>query len=271
MTIELTAAKGRAGGVEFTALTTTAHVTERGVDLQPFSLGVFGGRLDGAVKVDAGGSEPALSVQGKVTGIDMAAVAEYSGEEGAITGRLGGTMSLSGKGADPSVALATATGEGTVAITDGTMPRLHLVREIVLAFGKPAPQQTAGSGEAFSRLGASFRLGGGIVRFTDLSFDSPDVALKGSGTLALAGSTLDVTGRAMLSKELTAQAGRDLVRYTAEDGRVTVPATVSGSVSDPRVRVNVGDLAKRALTNEATSQLKKQTDSLLKGLLKKKP
>jgi len=105
-----------------------------------------------------------------------------------------------------------------------------------------------------------------MVRFSSLSFASPDVDVEGSGTLNLSAGAIDVTGRARLSEALTAQAGRDLVRYTADANRVTVPVTVTGPMSSPQVRVDAGALLRRAAENEVKSQIKKGTEGLLDRL-----
>lgn len=271
LTLDLTAAKGRAGGVDFRDLKAVMRVTEKDIVIEPFGLGVFGGRLDAKAHVSLSSDTPELSIDGKVSGIDMAAVSAFAGQAQAITGRLGGTVQLTGAGADPSVALETARGKADFAITDGVMPNLHLVRAIILAFGKPAPQQSD-AGDAFSRIAASTQLAGGVLQLSSLTFESPDVSLAGTGTLSLTASSVDVAGKAMLSEALTKQAGTDLVRFTAENNRVTVPVTVTGSIAAPKVGVNVGDIARRAATNEAKTQIKKQTDSLLNRFTgRKKP
>jgi hypothetical protein len=110
------------------------------------------------------------------------------------------------------------------------------------------------------------------VRFSTLSFASTDVDVDGSGTLNLSAGAIDVAGHARLSEALTAQAGRDLVRYTAEANRVTVPVTVTGPVSAPRVTVDAGAVLRRAAENEIKSQIKKQTEGLFDRLRgRKKP
>lgn len=272
LTLDLKAAKGRAAGVAFTDLDTIVRVTGNHIALEPLSLGLFGGRIDGLATIDISGREPALVVKGRLGNVDMAAVSVFAGQPGSVTGKLGGTIALSGTGTDPAAAIAKATGSGALAITGGSMPNLHLVRAIVLAFGKPAAVQPAGA-DAFSRLSANMQLANNVIRLTDIDFQSRDVDLKGGGTLALAGSRLNVKAAAMLSEELTAQAGRDLIRYAADEGQVTVPVLVTGTVSHPAIRIDVADLLRRAATNEIKGQLKKQTDSLLDRLIgkKKKP
>ena len=271
MTFDVTAAKGRAGGVQFDNLETTIHATPTAVQLSPFGLGAFGGRVDGKANVDASKAQPVLVVDAKFSGIDMRAVGAYAGQPEAISGRLAGELQVSGAGSEPAAALANATGRGALSITDGAIPNLHLVRTIVLAFGKPASGSAAG-GDRFTRIAVTMQLANNVVRFSTLTFASPDVDVDGSGTLNLSAGAVDVAGKARLSEALTAQAGRDLVRYTADGNRVTVPVTVSGPVSAPRVNVDAGAVLRRAAENEVKSQIKKRTEGLLDRLKgRKKP
>ena len=271
MTFDVTAAKGRAGGVQFDNLKSTIHATANAVRMAPFGIGVFGGRVDGNVNVDTSTPEPRLALDAKLSGIDMRAVAAYAGQAEAISGRLAGELNVSGTGSDPTAALAKAAGRGAFRITDGVIPNLHLVRTIVLAFGKPAPGAADGA-DRFTSIAATMQLASNVVRFSTLSLASPDVDVDGSGSLNLSAGAIDVAGRARLSEALTAQAGRDLVRYTADANRVTVPVTVTGPISSPQVRVDTGAVLRRAAENEVKSQLKKQTDSLFERFRgKKKP
>ena len=271
MTFEVTAAKGRAGGVQFDNLKTTIHATAHAVQMAPFGLGVFAGRVDGKVDVNTSKAEPVLALDAKFAGIDMRAVTAFAGQPEAISGRLAGELHVSGAGSEPTAALGNAAGRGAFRITDGAIPNLHLVRTIVLAFGKPA-SDASGGGDRFTSIAATMELANSVVRFSSLSFASPDVDVDGSGTLNLSAGAIDVSGRARLSEALTAQAGRDLVRYTADANRVTVPVTVTGQMTSPQVRVDAGAVLRRAAENEVKSQLKKQTEGLLDRFRgKKKP
>ena len=271
LTFDVTAAKGRAGGVEFDNLKTTIHATANAVQMAPFGLGVFAGRVDGKARLDTSKPEPLLALNAKFSGIDMRAVVAHAGQAEAISGRLAGELNVSGGGSEPTAALANATGRGAFRITDGAIPNLHLVRTIVLAFGKPTPGSADGV-DRFTSIAATMQLANSVVRFSTLRFASPDVDVDGSGTLNLSAGAIDVAGRARLSEALTAQAGRDLVRYTADANRVTVPVTVTGQVSSPQVRVDAGAVLRRAAENEVKSQIKKGTAGLLDRLkIKKKP
>jgi hypothetical protein len=66
----------------------------------------------------------------------------------------------------------------------------------------------------------------------------------------------------VLSEELTAQAGVDLRRYAQEDGRVMVPAVITGTLSEPRVAVDLAAAMNRALQNEVQRQLRGLIDRM---------
>ncbi len=68
----------------------------------------------------------------------------------------------------------------------------------------------------------------------------------------------------MLSRELTAQAGTDLRRYAQEDGRVVVPATITGTLAAPAVSIDVAAAVNRALQNEAKRKLKGFLDRIIR-------
>jgi len=72
-----------------------------------------------------------------------------------------------------------------------------------------------------------------------------------------------------LSDDLSKQAGQDLVRYTQQGGRVTLPVTITGSAHAPHVMIDVAAVAKRAVTNRAQDEAQKALKKGLGGLFKK--
>jgi hypothetical protein len=141
-----------------------------------------------------------------------------------------------------------------------------MVRSIVLAFGKPTGAPPPGSGSAFTRLGGDFNLQNGLLRSDNLAMHSRDFDLAGRSTLAVPGGALDAVADVTLSAELTSQSGTDLRRYAQENGRVVVPARVSGTIGQPSVALDVTAAARRAFENE----LKRKARGLFEGLFKKK-
>jgi uncharacterized protein involved in outer membrane biogenesis len=264
--MSLNAPAGRFATHSFRNLTTTADIVPGRLALAPLSLEIFGGALDGRLDADTGRQVPQLRLTGKIDGVDVAELMKASGSAGSITGRLAGTVSLSATGTDAATLMRAARGTVTAAITQGTMPHLDMVRTVVLAFGKPSGAPAQGSGTAFSRLAGTFALTNGTLTSENLAFASRDFDMHGRGALEMASGAVDARADVVLSEELTAQAGTDLRRYAQQDGRVTVPATVGGTLGEPRVSIDTAGAAQRALTNE----LKRRATSMLGGLFKKK-
>ena len=264
--VKIAAPETRFGSYVFRNLSTTMDVAPGRTLLDALSLEMFGGTFKGRLDADTHGGAPALRLTGSIAGLDVASLLKGSGSPGGITGRLGGTVSLAASGADGAALMRTARGTIQAIVTDGTMPRLDLVRTVVLAFGKPAGAPAEGSGTAFDRLGGTFALSNGTLRTETLALASRDFDTAGRGSLAIDSGAVDARAEVVLSPELTAQAGTDLRRYAQEDGRVRVPTTVTGTLDRPRVSVDVAAAARRAIGNE----IQRRATSFFEGLFKKK-
>jgi uncharacterized protein involved in outer membrane biogenesis len=249
-----------------------ARITADKMALEPIGFKVFGGRYDGSL-VFTLGAVPAFRLNATLAGIDMAAATAFAGSPGTITGRLSGKLNLSGRGMTASSVINGARGTARVDIVDGIVKNLGLVRSVIVATSGRADGAFAGSGardEAFTRLGATLTVAGGTASTEDLRFESKDLLLAAAGTVRPDGSSINLRGQVLLSDELSKQAGRDLVRYTQQGGRVTLPATITGSAAAPQVRIDVADMAKRAVTNRANEEVQKALKKGLDGLFKKR-
>ena len=270
---------GRAttGGLALSDVAGAAIVTPDAVRFDPLTLGVFGGRYEGTLRLALGGA-PQFEWRAKVTGVDTAALMAFAAASGTITGTLAGTIELDGEGVAVEQALRTAQGRSRVDITDGSIAGLQLVRTLVTATSgrggtlasAQAAVETRGTpgGERFSRLGATLRLDRGVMTTSDFSLASTDVDLAAAGTLRLATMATDFAGRARLSESLSKQAGTDLYRYAQEGGRVTLPVTVTGPIDRLAVRVDIGAAATRAIRNRAADEAKKAIERNLPGGLR---
>jgi hypothetical protein len=203
----------------------------------------------------------------------MATAAAFAGSPGTITGRLSGKLNLSGRGMDAASVMKGTHGTARVDIVDGVIKNLGLIRSVIVATSGRADVAGAGGGsrdEPFKTLGATLTLAGGTASTENLRLESKDLLLAAGGTVRPDGTSINLRGQVQLSDELSKHAGRDLVRYTQQEGRVTLPATITGSAAAPQVRIDVADVAKRALTNRATEEAQKAIQKGLHGLFKKK-
>jgi len=256
----ITAAQATAAGVQATNFATDLTRDGDSVTLKPLKMELFGGRYEGAIAARLG-QQLSARLESKIAALDVAKLAAFGGAEDTITGRLSGAGTFTGSGGDFAQLLHDARGSGTATIVDGTIRRLHLVRTVILFFGRPAPDAGAGT-DAFDRLDVGFTLANRVLRADPFTFHSDDADMAGTGTLNLNTDALDGRVDVTLSEALSAQGGTDLIRYTREGNRVVLPAAIGGTLEMPRLTIDVGAAATRGLKNEAGRRLKGLLDSL---------
>jgi uncharacterized protein involved in outer membrane biogenesis len=270
--VSLEADRASIGELTLEKLSGRARVTPEGVTLEPIAFGLFGGRYEGTLALSLGAT-PDFHLKATLTNVDVAAATRFAGSPDTITGRLSGQIDLTGRGTSAPAVLQTARGRARVDITNGTVKNLGLVQTVVVATSmrSGAANQMADRSrdEPFSRLGATLTVAGGSASTQDLQLESKDLLLAAAGAVRLDGRAVNLVGRVQLSDALSQQAGRDLVRYTQEQGRVTLPATITGPASNLQVRIDVADMAKRAITNRASEEVQKALKNGLGGLIKK--
>lgn len=253
--MDITAERATFGTLALDAVKGRARLTDEQLAITDMGFGVFEGHYTGAVTLGLA-STPVFQLKGTLADVSMDALTAWAGVPDAVTGRLAAAVDATAVGTTADAVIEHTTGTARVDVTQGTVKGLALVRTIVVASSMRAgaAAATGGGSEAFSRLGATFNLGKGVARTKNLTFESNDVSLEGAGQVGLDGSNIDLAGRVRLSEALTQQAGRDLVRYTQEGGRVTVPVTISGSAGALMVRLETADVLRRAITNRAIEE-----------------
>jgi uncharacterized protein involved in outer membrane biogenesis len=272
--LTLEAPKAAIGGMTIDKLAGRARVKPDAILVDPISFGLFGGTYAGTLAANLAGRAPAFRWTAALTNVDVAAASAFAGTPGVVTGRLSGKIDLIGSGADAATAIKTVRGTARIDVVDGIVKKLGLVRNVVIATsmreGSTKQAMAGGStDEPFTRLGATLRLANGLAATDDMRFESKDLLLTAAGNVRLDATSVNLAGRVQLSDELTKQAGSDLARYTAEQGRVTLPATITGPADNLSVKIDVADMAKRAITNRATEEVEKQLKKGLGSILRR--
>jgi uncharacterized protein involved in outer membrane biogenesis len=266
LTLTLEASRATLGAMALERLAGRARVTDGMFTVEPLTFALFGGRYEGTMALSLGDS-PDLRLTATVAGVDVAQATAFAGSPNTITGTLSGRLNVTGRGLEAAALTKTSRGTVRVDIRDGIVRNLGLLRAVVLATSMRAESQqqmTGGSkDEPFSLVGATLRIGNGTASTDDLVFESPDLTMTAAGSIALDGSRVDLTGKLQLSEALSQQAGRDLQRYTQEQGRVTLPVSVTGSAGNLAARIDLADAAGRAIKNRATEEIQK---GIKKGL-----
>jgi hypothetical protein len=262
-TIDVTAKSGTLAGAAFSDLSTRVEMRGPTLTLAPIQAGLFGGRLEGRVERTAG-TPSRVQITGSLAGADATHVLEWLGQApGLLTGRISADVQLMAVGDVASASALRGTARATLG--NGTIKGLSLVRNAVVSFaGRTERGNTAGS-DRYDRIAGLFMLDEGGIHCRDLALASPDLDLRGSGRIALPSGGLDFDVQCMLSPKLSAEAGRDLYRYTHEGDRIVLPMSIGGRLGEPSVSIDAGKAMQRAIRNK----VQEEAGSILDRLLKK--
>jgi AsmA protein len=183
---------------------------------------------------------------------------------GALEGSGSATLAVEGRADAPAIAKALE-GQASVEIRDGALKSVGLLRQVASTLEKAGGRGIGKDETPFETMAASFALKDGLARTDDLRVRSADLDLDGQGAIDLAGPLrLDV--RTAFSPEssamLVARTPQLKIRV-GEDGRLTIPMKLRGTIESPRVEIDVDKLLEEGLRD----QLREKKQGLLKRLL----
>ena len=123
--------------------------------------------------------------------------------------------------------------------------------------GKPVDMKASQSdATVFKSLTANVTVTNGIARNEDLVLDGANLRATGRGSADLANEALDYRLQVTLAED-------------AQRRGTTVPVLVSGSFTNPKFRVDAGEMLKQEAGKQIEKQLQKGLEDLLKGKKRK--
>jgi hypothetical protein len=264
----VTADRGRLVGVEITKLASDVRIAGGDLRFEGASFDVHGGKARGDVVVGTYGAKP-FRVAGHVDGVAVAPLVTDVAPDakGGVSGTASLDLDVSGDAAGRPI-LRTLRGDAKLAVRDGKLETFGMLAQ-VRAVLEMAGGRVIGKDETpFERLTASAAIADGTARTQDLQFRSPDLDLDGGGTVDLEGP-IKLQVLASFSREATA----DLLQRTpqlkirvGQDGRLTVPLALRGTMFHPQVKLDLDRVLQEGLRQQVKDLGAK---SLLKKLLGK--
>ncbi len=261
--------RGQALGYDVSKLDGAIDIKGTVLTARPLAFDLYGGRYESTLELDLATNRIALVHDASLSGTSVGKLVELFGNAGAATGAMGLTMQVRGAGKDFQAAARHVSGAAKVRITEGTIAGLDVIRQAFTLLGTAPLEGT--QGERFEWIAASLGVASGTLSTDDFVLHSPDFDLTGR-------LRVDVDGRLsgdadlMLSDVLSAEAqgkNRDL-KLAFEGGRVTLPVTIAGTLTNPRVLPDISDALRRAARNRAGAEVdkakKKAGDELKRGL-----
>jgi hypothetical protein len=256
VTARLSVDRGQALGYEVSKLAGAIDLKGTTLTARPLAFDLYGGRYESTLELDLATNRIALAHDAALDGASVGKLVELFGNAGAATGALGLTMQVRGAGKDFESAARHVSGTAKVRISDGTIAGLDVIRQAFTLLGTSPVEGT--QGERFEWITASLAVSGGALSTDDFVLHSPDFDLNGRLGMDPDGR-LSGNAELMLSDALSKQAqsrNRDL-KLAFEDGRVTLPVSIAGTLTSPRVLPDISDALRRAARNRATAEVNK--------------
>lgn len=236
--------------------------------MHPISAGLFGGSYEGDVRIDASGTDPVLSVNERVSDVDLGSLARAMFEQENVTGSINGTFTLTGQGADLSQVQRTLRGNMSFELLDGTYEGKDLWYELRRAralFKKeepPEPQLPARTRFSAVKLAGPVREG--VFTSEDLFAELPFMQLTGKGSVNLVAGEIDYRLSARVFEKPEFAGG--MTEEELEDfTRAVIPLRITGPVADPSIKPDVEEM----LRKEVEKKVKDKLEDKLKDLLKR--
>jgi len=250
----------RAAGIDLRNLAMTLRSGDGRVDVTRLAAALYGGTLAGNASLATSG-RAALKMQ--LNDVDVGRALREFAQREILDGSGSVAIDVTGTGKTMPALERSLAGSARIALRDGAILGIDLDKvlqkvesTIAAVRGGPALESRAGGGErtAFSSLDASFAIREGVARSDDLDLRSPLLRAGGKGSIDLPEQTVDYLLRVSLVDTLAGQGG---AARSALRG-VTIPVRVSGPLASLSYRVEVENLAREALKQEAKKQIEER-------------
>jgi len=233
--------------------------------IYPIKADFYEGSYDGDVKIDVAASTPVISFNEKIDSVNVAGLARALFDAENITGTINGAFNLTGRGDDTEQMLRSLSGKMSIELKDGTFEGTDVWYELrrarALIKGLEAPQPVLPPRTRFSSVSATGVVTGGVMRNNDLFVELPFMQLKGAGQVDLVAATVayDLVARVFARPELLQDVTEDeLNDFT----RAEIPLKVSGSLTSPSIKPDVGKLLRKQVEEKIKDELMERLKDL---------
>lgn len=246
------------GNMEFENVVLGLNAANGRLRLNPVTSGLLGGTYSGDVRIDASGKTPVLSVDEKIEGVNLAALAKAMFDQDNITGAITGSFTLTGRGQDMDAVQRSLAGNMAFELSDGSFEGtdiwFELRRARALLKQETLPKQELPARTRFSSVKATGVVKDGVMQNDDLFAELPFMQLKGSGSVDLAAATVNygLTARVLKKPDsMTGMTEAELNDFT----EAVIPLKITGPLTSPSVKPDVAGLVRKRVEETLKGKL----------------
>jgi len=241
------------------------------VNINPLSVKLYQGSMNGSLSVNAQGT-PSIAIIQNLSGVDVAPLIKDAANLEMLEGKGNIGVNLAARGNTVSAMKKALNGSVSVNLANGAIKGINLAKLVqgVQNISKDTRAQTLGVDKSekteFSEFKANFKVRNGVAHNDDLAVKSTVLRLSGNGDIDIGHDSLNYDAKAALAK--------------TEQGRTaTLPVNVSGPFDAIKFRVDYGallaDVAKQRIDEkkervkeDAKAKMQEELKKGLKGLFK---
>jgi len=231
----------------------------------PISSELFGGRYSGDVRIDVSGATPALAMNEKIVGVDLARLARAMFDQDNITGAIDGSFVLAGKGADIAAIQRDLSGDMSIELSDGAFVGTDIWYELrrarALLKGEAAPSAVLPAKTDFNSLRMTGVVANGVLSSDDLFAELPFMQLTGRGSIDIPAGTVNyaMNARILERPEFFQDAtSEELDEFT----EAVIPLKITGPIDSPSIKPDLEKLLKKQVEDEIKDLLKEKLEGL---------
>jgi len=232
-----------AGSVPFKEFAFRVKLDEGVLSLDPFAFEMPQGRLSGQARIDARKDIPAVHIDVRIKDIQLEQLkSKKPGASAPLVGLMQARAVIDGSGDSVHQVMSDANGHFTVILPDGQITSAFAELTGINVSKGLGLLLTESDQKAPIRCGvAQFKIDDGLMNAENITFDTQDVLIKGSGNINL--------GPEELHLEIKGEPKK--VRFT----RLRTPIEIHGHLADPSFGVNVASTVKQGAVAAALGTL----------------
>jgi AsmA protein len=263
---------GRAllSGLEFTNLELGLRSSGGKLRLHPVAAELYDGTYSGDVRIDASQDVPSISVNEKLSGVNLASLAKSMFDQENISGTIDGSFALQGAGRNLAAIRQDLDGNMSLEVKDGAWEGTdiwHQMRSARAMFRQePAPEPVLPARTPFTSISATGMVTDGIFENNDLNVLLPFLRLTGKGFVDLPAGHVDysIEARVLDKPELM---GGVTEAELADFTKTVVPVRISGPLNSPSIRPDIEAVFRLQVEGAIEEKKEELKDSILNRLL----
>ncbi|MDG2375347.1 MAG: AsmA family protein [Woeseiaceae bacterium] len=257
-------------GMTFTNMEVGVTAGNGRLRLFPLGAEFYYGTYVGDVRINASFDVPTISVNERISGVDIGRMMTEIFDTDNVTGTINGHFQLAGAGKTMSAIQQDLDGTMSFELADGVVEGTDIWHQLRSARAiyrmEPVPELVLPARTEFSAIKATGVVTDGVFTNDDFIAELPFLRLNGAGMVDLGTREVDYALEVRVFDHPEFMAGAT-AEELADFTETVVPLKITGPMASPRVRPDIEGIF-RARVEEAIEEQKKELrDNLLNRLL----